>query len=234
MEIRNYTVYVHISPSNKYYVGITKQKVTRRWRYGSGYKQNKHFYSAIQKYGWNAFQHEIIANNLTKDEACKFEIALISVLKSNQKEFGYNKSAGGEGSSGVIPTEEQRDKKRKRLKGRKRPKEVCERISQSKLGHGVSDETKQKIRHALIGHKISDQSREKLSKSAKIRSKSGRTDIKCVCRPILQYDKNGNFIRKWDSILEATKGLNFKSHGSIDNVLSGRSKTAHGFIFEYA
>ena len=89
MEIRNYTVYVHISPSNKYYVGITKQKVARRWRYGSGYKQNKHFYSAIQKYGWNAFQHEIIANNLTKDEACKFEIALISVLKSNQKEFGY-------------------------------------------------------------------------------------------------------------------------------------------------
>ena len=234
MEERNYTVYIHISPNNKYYVGITKQQVKRRWRGGSGYKRNKNFYSAIQKYGWNAFQHEIIASHLTKDEACKFEITLISALKSNQKDFGYNKSIGGEGSLGVSPTEEQRNKKREKLIGRKRPKEVCEQISLSKIGHKVSIETKQKISNALIGHKASEQTKKKQSEAGKMRSRSGRHDIKCVCRPILQYDKNGKFIRKWDSILEATNGLNFKSHGSMDNVLSVRSKTAHGFIFEYA
>ena len=88
-------VYVHISPSNKYYVGITSQKPEKRWKGGSGYKNNIHFYRAIKKYGWNNFQHEIIASNLTKQEAENFEIILIYKLKSNNKNFGYNVSAGG-------------------------------------------------------------------------------------------------------------------------------------------
>ena len=36
----NYSVYVHISPSNKYYIGITKFKPSQRWgKNGCGYKK---------------------------------------------------------------------------------------------------------------------------------------------------------------------------------------------------
>ena len=84
MDERIYTVYVHISPNNKYYVGITKQSVKRRWHNGTAYRKNTYFYSAIQKYGWDNFQHEIIAEHLTKDEACDFEITLIAALKSGK------------------------------------------------------------------------------------------------------------------------------------------------------
>lgn len=59
------------------------------------------FYRAIQKYGWNNFEHEVIAENLTKDEACEMEKALIKKLKSNDYHFGYNLSAGGEGNLGL-------------------------------------------------------------------------------------------------------------------------------------
>lgn len=108
-EDAKWTVYIHIVPKelsgydhDKYYVGITSQKNPKnRWHGGSGYKQNVHFYRAIQKYGWNNIQHEIIANNLTKDEACNMEITLIAKLKSNDYHYGYNISSGGEGTLGV-------------------------------------------------------------------------------------------------------------------------------------
>ena len=60
-EDNKWTVYIHISPSNKYYVGITSQKPKDRWHGGSGYKKNDHFYRVIKKYGWDNFQHVIIA-----------------------------------------------------------------------------------------------------------------------------------------------------------------------------
>lgn len=32
VQMNLWTVYVHISPNNKTYVGITSQKITHRWR----------------------------------------------------------------------------------------------------------------------------------------------------------------------------------------------------------
>ena len=96
MEDQNYTVYIHISPSNKCYVGITSLNPKNRWDSGHGYKQNKYFWSSIKKYGWNNFEHEIISEHLTKQEACNFEILLIHKLKSDDRKFGYNQSQGGD------------------------------------------------------------------------------------------------------------------------------------------
>lgn len=94
-------MYVHISPSNKYYVGITSRRPEERWRSGKGYKHNSHFTNAINKYGWDNFQHEIVASNLMENEAKNFEKLLISKLNSNNPNFGYNISAGGDGTVGV-------------------------------------------------------------------------------------------------------------------------------------
>lgn len=91
----NYTVYKHISPSGKVYIGITSKEPHKRWLNGRGYKNNIYFYRAIQKYGWDNFTHEILFENLSKDEACQKEIELIAEYKSNNQEFGYNISIGG-------------------------------------------------------------------------------------------------------------------------------------------
>ncbi len=229
----NYKVYVHISPSNKYYVGITKQNIKNRWKNGSSYKQNSHFYNAIKKYGWDNFQHEVIAENLSKDEACNFEKILIKKLNSNNREFGYNKSVGGEhGGSGAERSKESLKRTSDSLKGHHVSTETRRKISNSRTGLKQSEETKNKISKTLTGHKMSIETRKKMSQNAKKRV-STHPNAKCVKRPILQYDLNMNFIREWSSIMEATIGLGFKSHGCIDNVLSGRSKQTHGFIFRY-
>ena len=101
-ENNKWTVYIHISPSNKYYVGITSKKPKERWRNGKGYEKNKYFYRAIQKYGWDNFEHFILAENLTKDESCEMEKTLIKKLMSNDYHYGYNICSGGEGATGLL------------------------------------------------------------------------------------------------------------------------------------
>ena len=66
-----YSVYKHVNKTNgKVYVGITKQKPEQRWGYnGVNYKNSPRFWSAIQHYGWDNFEHIIIQDQLTHDEA---------------------------------------------------------------------------------------------------------------------------------------------------------------------
>ena len=47
----SYTIYRHISPSGKVYVGITSKKPIVRWNNGNGYKRCVLFKRAILKYG---------------------------------------------------------------------------------------------------------------------------------------------------------------------------------------
>lgn len=101
-ESNNWTVYVHINKDNKKcYVGITGRNPEERWgKNGIEYKNKcHHFWNAIQKYGWDNFDHEIIASNLTKKEAEQMEIILIEKLNSRNKEYGYNISKGGTGGN---------------------------------------------------------------------------------------------------------------------------------------
>ena len=142
MQINNdsYCVYIHTFPNRKVYVGITCTAPKRRWRAdGSGYRKQPVIYHAIKKYGWENVNHEIIDSNLTKDEACKFEMLLIDKLKSNQHEFGYNVDNGGQTSGSHSP--ETLEKMRKSILGEKNhnygkdfSKETREKLSLSHKG----------------------------------------------------------------------------------------------------
>lgn len=55
--------------------------------------------------------------------------------------------------------------------------------------------------------------------------------------PILQYDLQGNFVKKWDSIKGASLSFaNISNHpqNNISGVLQNRRKTAFGYIWRYA
>ena len=58
--MENWKVYRHTGPTNFVYIGITKQQLYKRWSNGRGYSHGQpKFYNAIQKYGWDAFKHEV-------------------------------------------------------------------------------------------------------------------------------------------------------------------------------
>lgn len=108
---KEYCVYVHTNKTNgKRYVGITSMRPEKRWANGRGYRNNRLFYRAILKYGWNGFEHTIVCNELSQKEAYKIEIELISSYKTSDPKFGYNLDKGGNGSNRI--TEATREKLR--------------------------------------------------------------------------------------------------------------------------
>ena len=50
-------------------------------------------------------------------------------------------------------------------------------------------------------------------------------------QPVLQYDKDGNFIREWDTMTEAETTLNINH--KIHVVCQGKRKTCGGYIWKY-
>lgn len=131
----NYTVYMHITPSNKRYVGITCRKPKYRWNYGKAYKDNRHFFNAIQKYGWDGIKHILMGQNLSKDTACVLEQELIKKYDTTNPLKGYNHSIGGEsGSLGVCFTEERKRKISIANKGKRHTDDAKKRMSEGHLG----------------------------------------------------------------------------------------------------
>ena len=87
----DYNVYIHTNKYNqKKYIGITRGSPNQRWCGGSGYRENKKFYSDIIKFGWDAFSHEVLDQYFTYKEARDKEAELIQ--KYDSVNHGYNNS----------------------------------------------------------------------------------------------------------------------------------------------
>ena len=98
---KEYVVYQHTNKLNgKKYVGITAQKLERRWRSGRGYEGSVKFYPAILKYGWDGFEHDVLASGLDKASAEEMEKRLISEFNLLDDRYGYNIQTGGQCFSG--------------------------------------------------------------------------------------------------------------------------------------
>lgn len=222
-----FIVYKHTSPSGKVYIGITQRSPSKRFRNGAGYKDNEHFWRAIEKYEWQNFKHEILYSGLSKEIACKIEIELIAKYNSADRKYGYNIEFGGEHS---VPSEETRKKMseakknlgpewRKKLSDAHRCKTFSEewlrKISESLKGHVVSEETRRKMSDAHKGHIIPEETRRKLQANAPKRA------VMCVETGVI-----------YESAYDAERkvGIN-KSH--IGSVCRNERKTAGGFHWKY-
>lgn len=133
--MKSWTVYEHISPSGKVYVGITCQKPERRWKGGSGYiRPDNHqplFANAILKYGWDNILHNIVAEGLTKEEADLMEMTLISKYKREHR--SYNITDGGDGGLGIKHTEKTKKRLSEAHKGLKQSKEIIKKKEETRL-----------------------------------------------------------------------------------------------------
>lgn len=82
---------------------------------------------------------------------------------------------------------------------------------------------------------VSDETRSKMSSSAKIKifTKEHKDNIaKGGKKAIIQYDKQMNFIRDWNSALDASSSLNI-DHSCIIKVCKGKRINAGGFKWKY-
>jgi hypothetical protein len=154
-----------------------------------------------------------------------------------------NKNIGG---GGVSYHSNETKLKMKKLK----PEGFGEKITNRLKGKPQSPKTISKRVEKITGKKRTLEQREKLSKAFKGRvfteernKKIGDTQrgtpkpkslelIAKLKKPILQYDKKGNFLKEWTSAKDA--GEFYGSDTTIQNALKQRRcKTAYGFIWKY-
>ena len=211
----NYKVYVHINKINgKRYFGITKQEVEKRWANGKGYSYNEHFTNAINKYGWDEFEHIVIARGLTEEEAKWLEIELIREWNTSNREYGYNISLGGE--SGNC-SEETRKKMSESAKGKKMSEEARKKMSEARKGKTSP----------MYGKKHTEEARKKMSENhANVKGKNSPSAKRIYCIELDKY---------FDSIVEASEYIGC-TKGNISNVLSPNknNKIAKGYHWLYA
>ena len=206
------------------YVGQTGKLPEERWgKNGIHYvskKKGKYrhpaFAYAILKYGWNNFEHEIIASNLTKDEANNFEKLLIEKLNTMNSKYGYNLKEGG---SNAEPSEESRKKMSESHKGSTRTEES--KIKQSETTKGAN--------HYLYGKHRDEETKRKISKS-RMGLFTGANHPNA--KKIAQCNQQGNLIKIWDNIIEVENALKLNS-SNICNCCRGNRKTCGGFIWRY-
>ena len=142
-----YCVYMHKNKINgKIYIGQTCQQPEKRWKDGEGYKGSSYFYSAIKKYGWSQFDHFILADNLTLEQANELEIKYIQQYKTTDDNYGYNLQSGGKN---YIMSEMHKKKISEALKGIDRAGE-----KNSMYGKHHSEDTKNKIRQTKNSLKV--------------------------------------------------------------------------------
>ena len=184
MSDKTYKVYVHISPSNKYYVGITSQSVKKRWLGGYGYCKNPHFTRAIEKYGWDSFQHIVFEDGLSKEQAEDIEKALIEKYQSNNKLFGYNIKSGGD--SNGKHSEESKELMSINRKGKGRQKKSEETIRRMKANHkgGAKPKTVMCVETGKIYESI-NKAAEDVGLTKKM--------ISCCCRNVKHYNTAGGY-----------------------------------------
>lgn len=101
------------------------------------------------------------------------------------------------------------EENKKRLKGKKRTPESIAKWRESIKGYIVPQELRDKMSENRKG-----------TKNANARGS------------ILQYDLKGNFIQEFETGQDAANSLGKKSFGNISSCLTGKIKSAHGYIWK--
>jgi group I intron endonuclease len=163
MDDTAYLIYKLTGPSGKSYIGQTKD-YDRRCREHQISTNCRLLSRAIKKHRWDNFQHEILMEGLSLDEANHWEPALIleyNTLSPN----GYNLMTGGMNSSHSDETRAKISDIRTGIPKSDETRAKMSEAKKAKLGVPRSEETRANMSNAHLGMLKSDATKAKMSAS---------------------------------------------------------------------
>jgi group I intron endonuclease len=148
---------------NKYYVGVTRQKILARWKNhcdmarrdsNSGY----YLHRAMRRDGLESFDIQELSKESDPEKLKNLERVWIILLQSRSDAYGYNLTAGGDGTTGYKYTKKQRQDLSERTKRifKERP-EIRQKMSDSRKGIPAWNKgIPQPHTHCRNGHLLSE------------------------------------------------------------------------------
>ena len=255
-EKREWSVYMHVFPNGRVYIGTAKDHIKRWGIDGARYNKQPIVWEAIQKYGWNNIEHIIVSEGLTQDEGLDLEEKLIAEYHAFPPEdgFGYNATTGGKSRR---PTDKRCEEVGAFFVEYFKDEKHRDAASTRMQGRIVSEETRAKLSKAFKGRKgfiPGEETRAKLSAAHKGR-KPWNTGIKMpeeYCKRLGDLRrgkkqkaetvaKRAEKSRKWifceqngkiyHSQREAASELGL-NEAKISEVLKGTRKHTSGYTFK--
>lgn len=235
------------SPTGRLYVGSTGMcSIEKRWKSyrNLNCKGQRKLYYSLRKYGAINHKFEIIMR-CSLDEILKYETLIGWGFNVLEKE-NLNLKLPKLGDVYSIISEETREKFRNAFLGNKNPnfgkirsKEHCRKLSESHKGKKLSLETKNKISNnnpkSNLGKPMSEITKIRLSKSKIGKKQSDTHKLKsknAAKKSIIQLNLQNNFIKEWDSCIEASRELKI-TPSSITACCKNKRKTAGSFKWCY-
>jgi group I intron endonuclease len=227
-------IYAHINKINgKAYIGQTIQTLQKRWGKGSEYSTCTHFYNAIQKYGWDNFEHKILECGLNESDLNERERYWIQYY--NSIENGYNLREGGNNHHLTQSHKEKIQIANAKTQGHAviclNTKKIYESINSAKRDTGaehiekcctgeLQSAGKDSEGNALVWKYLKDYTGEEEFLIKK--QKRSKTKVLCIETNII-----------YDSAKEAERQTGISST-SIGRVCNGKRKTAGNFTWKWA
>jgi hypothetical protein len=180
--------------------------------------------------------HQLLCEIYPKENKLKQALFLMAIGKQKRKNNYYKLSS--------ITYERLKNEYSQKLKGKKRSEETKQNISKSLKGKKRSEEIKQKMSKSRKGHKMYTQEwKDNISKSLKGKKRSDEIKLRIsnglkgkvskTKKIVMQYDKQGNFIKEYSSVTEAALSLNKKTGAAITEVCNNKRKSIFGYIWKY-
>ena len=221
--MKNYynCIYMYINKLNgKKYVGQAKNFNRRhKTHINSSYNKNTNdydcpFHRAIRKYGIENFNIIILKENLNSQCLLNmwedYYVEKYDLYVKNKN--GYNVAKAGYNNPYYGKTE-------------KEMSEISNKLSELKKGENHPFYGKKGKEHPKYGKHNSNETNKKISIAL-----SGKNNPKA--KRVIQYDSQGNIIKIWDYIKQASEELNINA-SSISSCCRGTYKSAGGFIWKY-
>lgn len=134
--------------------------------------------------------------------------------------------------TGTHLSEETKEKLRQANLGKKYSKEVVEKRASKMRGTKRPEVSARMKEYWKIGKVKGNTGGTTTKKQREAARKNAKIAQEYVKKPILQFDKQGNFIAEFPSSVEAMRKLNLPN-AHISAVCNGKRKTTCGFIFKF-